>query len=76
MTTAEHAHSVSAPRAGTVSVAGVPWPLYKVVALVMGFITFALVGVVTSAAAPAVLTATGVATVIWAGGALRRPPSR
>lgn len=70
MTTAEHARDVSAPRAATVSIAGVPWPLYKVVALIVGFVTFALVALVVSAAAPAVLTAAGVTTVVWVGGTL------
>ncbi|MGE2834539.1 hypothetical protein [Mycobacterium sp. SMC-4] len=70
MTTAEHARDVSAPRAATVSIAGVPWPAYKAVALVVGFVTFALVALVASTAAPAVLTATGVATLVWVGGAL------
>ncbi|MBX7454436.1 hypothetical protein GR927_41205 [Mycolicibacterium sp. 3033] len=76
MTTAQEFGSVVARPAGTVSIAGVPWPTYKVVALLVGLITFAIMGVIFSAAAPAVLIATGVATVLWAGGALRRSPSR
>lgn len=68
MTTAEHARDVTAPRAATVSVAGVPWPVYKVVALLVGFLTFALVAVVAAAVGPAVLTATAVASVVWIAG--------
>ncbi|MEZ0339641.1 hypothetical protein ACAG25_06615 [Mycobacterium sp. pV006] len=68
MTTAEHARDVTAPRAATVSVAGVPWPVYKVVALLVGFLTFALVAVIVAAPGPAVLTAAAVASVIWIGG--------
>lgn len=70
MTTAEHARDISAPRAATVSIAGVPWPRYKVLALIAALITFVAVGVVATAAAPAVLTAAAVATVVWIGGAL------
>lgn len=76
MTTAQEFGNVVGRSAGTVSIAGVAWPTYKVVAIVAGFVTFALMGVVASAAAPAVLTAAGVSTVIWVGGVLRRSPSR
>ncbi|UXA20302.1 hypothetical protein [Mycobacterium sp. SMC-4] len=69
MTTAGHARDFGAPRAATVSIAGVPWPRYKVVALVVGLMTFVVVGIVTAAAAPAVLTSAAVATVVWIGGA-------
>ena len=42
-----------------VLIAGVPWPVYKLVALV--------VGVVTTSAGPAVLTAAAAATAVWLG---------
>ncbi|MHA0287124.1 hypothetical protein ACXYX3_11795 [Mycobacterium sp. C3-094] len=65
MTTAqEFGDAVSRP-AGTVSIAGVLWPTYKVVALVVGLIVFAAVAVVTSTAAAAVLSGAGAATVVW-----------
>jgi hypothetical protein len=56
-----------------VQIAGVPWPLYKLVALVLGLIVFAVVGLVTANAAPAVLFAAATSTVIWLVFGLRRP---
>lgn len=58
-----------------VLIAGVPWPRYKVVALVVGAVVLVAVGVVTASAAPAVLTAAASATAVWLGlrgAALRR----
>ena len=49
----------------TVSVAGVPWPTYKVVALLLGLLGFAVVAVVTTAAAAAVLSGAGIAAIVW-----------
>jgi hypothetical protein len=65
MTTAERFRSIAASRTSEVMIAGVPWPRYKVVALVVGFVVLAVVGVVTSSAAATVLTAAAVATVVW-----------
>lgn len=48
-----------------VAIAGVPWPTYKVLALVLGLLTLLVVGVVTSSAPAAVLTAAGVCTAVW-----------
>lgn len=56
-----------------VQIAGVPWPLYKLVALVLGLVVFGVVGLVTANAAPAVLVAAGTSTVIWLAVGLRRP---
>ncbi|EHB50614.1 hypothetical protein MycrhDRAFT_5040 [Mycolicibacterium rhodesiae JS60] len=56
-----------------VQIAGVPWPLYKLVALVLGLIVFGVVGLVTANAAPAVLVAAGTSTVIWLVFGFRRP---
>lgn len=50
-----------------VLIAGVPWPAYKVVALLVGLIVLVAVGVVTMSAAPAVLTAAAAATAVWVG---------
>lgn len=66
MTTAEHARSNVAPKS-VVHIAGVPWPLYKVVALVAGLAVLLVVGVATASPAPAVLAAAGAATVVWLG---------
>ncbi|BBX16706.1 hypothetical protein CRI77_03050 [Mycolicibacterium duvalii] len=70
MTTAEHARDLGARRAATVSIAGVPWPLYKVVALIVGLATFIVVGAIAASAAPAVLIGAGAATLAWIGGSL------
>lgn len=58
-----------------VLIAGVPWPRYKLVALVVGAVVLVAVGVVTASAAPAVLTAAAAGTAVWLGlrgAALRR----
>lgn len=65
MTTVHYLRDVVTRPASTVSVAGVPWPTYKVVALLLGLLVFAVVAVVTTAAAPAVLGGAGVATLAW-----------
>lgn len=67
MTTAGNFRSTVARAACDVSVAGVPWPAYKVIALLAGLATFLVVGALTMSAAPAVLSAAGIATVSWVG---------
>ncbi|WP_445170187.1 hypothetical protein ACTXG7_13210 [Mycolicibacterium sp. Dal123E01] len=56
-----------------VQIAGVPWPRYKVVALVIGLVVFAVVGVVTMNPASAVLLAAGTSTAFWLAFSVRRP---
>jgi hypothetical protein len=56
-----------------VQIAGVPWPRYKLVALALGLVVFAVVGIVTASAAPAVLLGAGTATAVWLVFGLRRP---
>lgn len=58
---------------GEISIAGVPWPLYKVVALAVGLAVLLIVGVATTSAAPAVLGAAGAATVVWLGFSIFHP---
>lgn len=53
-----------------VHIAGVPWPAYKVLALVVGALVFLVVGVLTASAAPAVLSGAAAAVAVWAGQAL------
>jgi type IV secretory pathway VirB6-like protein len=48
-----------------VRLAGVPWPVYKLVALAVGLVSLVVVGAATASAATAVLTAAGAATVVW-----------
>jgi hypothetical protein len=67
MTTAGNFRSTVARAACDVSVAGVPWPAYKVIALLVGIVTFMVVGALTLSAAPAVLSAAAAATVSWVG---------
>ena len=50
-----------------VSIAGVPWPVYKLLALAVGFIVLVIVAVATTSAAPSVLAAAAAATVVWLG---------
>ncbi|HXA90684.1 MAG TPA: hypothetical protein VNW96_19380 [Mycobacterium sp.] len=47
-----------------VLVAGVPWPRHKLFAVIAGFVTLLLVGMVTTSAAPAVLSGAGVAVAV------------
>jgi len=48
-----------------VSIAGVPWPVYKLLALTIGLIVLVIVAVATSSAAPSVLAAAAAGTVVW-----------
>lgn len=50
-----------------ISIAGVPWPAYKLIALAVGAIVLVVVGVVTMSSAPAVLSAAAAATLVWLG---------
>ena len=67
MTTAEQFRSAVTHPAAEISVAGVPWPAYKVVALVVGFLVFGIVLVTTTTAAPAVLGGAAAASAVWLG---------
>lgn len=64
MTTVEHMRAL-ASTGSQVRIAGVPWPLYKLVALGVGLAVLVVVGALTTSAAPAVLTAAAAATVVW-----------
>ena len=48
-----------------VSIAGVAWPIYKLLALVIEFLILVIVAVATTSAAPSVLAATAADTLIW-----------
>ncbi len=48
-----------------VIIAGVPWPVYKLLALAIGLMVMVIVAVATSSAAPSVLAAAAAATVVW-----------
>ncbi|KUI21732.1 hypothetical protein AU195_02705 [Mycobacterium sp. IS-1496] len=67
MTTAGNFRSTVARAACDVSVAGVPWPAYKVIALIVGIVAFTVVGLLTMSAAPAVLSGAAAAAVTWVG---------
>ena len=55
-----------------VHIAGVPWPMYKLLSLLVGALVFVAVGVLATSLAPAVLTAAGAATAVWVLGSRRR----
>ena len=58
-----------------VLIAGVPWPVYKLVALLVGAVVLVAVGAITASAGPAVLAAAASATAVALGlrfAALRR----
>ena len=67
MTTAEHFRDAATRPASTVSIAGVAWPTYKVVSLLVGLLVFAVVGGATLSASPAVLGGAAAATLTWIG---------
>jgi hypothetical protein len=48
-----------------VHIAGVAWPTYKVLALVVGFLVLVIVAVATSSASASVLAAAAAGTVVW-----------
>ena len=48
-----------------VSIAGVAWPVYKLLALAIGLVVLVIVAVATSSAAPSVLAAAAAGTVVW-----------
>ena len=48
-----------------VSIAGVPWPVYKLLALAIGLLVAVIVAVATASAAPSVLAAAAAGTVVW-----------
>ena len=67
MTTAEHFRSAVARPTSEMSVAGVPWPAYKVLALVVGLVVFGITAVATVSAGPAVLGGAAAASAVWLG---------
>jgi hypothetical protein len=66
MTTADFRSAISQP-SSDVFIAGVPWPVYKVLALVVGLFVLVAVAFVTASAASAVLGGAAAATVVWLG---------
>lgn len=65
MTTAGQFREAVTRPASTVSIAGVAWPTYKLVALLVGLLVFAIIALVTASAAPAVLGGAGAGTLTW-----------
>jgi hypothetical protein len=74
MTSVEEVRAALTSSGSQIWIAGVPWPLYKLAALVVGLLIFAVVGMLTAEAGPAVLTAAATSTVIWLVFGLRRNP--
>jgi hypothetical protein len=50
-----------------VRIAGVPWPVHKLVALAIGAFVLVAVGVATMSAGPAVLSAAAATAIVWLG---------
>jgi hypothetical protein len=48
-----------------VSIAGVTWPVYKLLALAIGFLVLLIVAVATASAAPSVLAGAAAGTLVW-----------
>jgi hypothetical protein len=48
-----------------ISIAGVPWPVYKLLALVIGLVVLVIVAVATTSAAPSVLAGAAAGTIVW-----------
>lgn len=67
VTTAGNFRSTAARVACDVRVAGVPWPAYKLIALLVGALVFAVAGILTMSAPVAVLSGAGVGTLVWVG---------
>lgn len=74
MTSVEQVRAALASPGSQVLIAGVPWPVYKLVALLLGALTFIVVGLITAAVAPAVLIAAATSTVLWVAFGARRNP--
>jgi Flp pilus assembly protein TadB len=64
MTTAEQFRASVNRATCEVSVAGVPWPAYKLYAVAVGVLVL-VAGLATVSTATAVLSAAGAATVVW-----------
>lgn len=67
MTTAGNFRSTVARLTCDIHVAGVPWPAYKVIALIIGALVFVAAGVLTMSVSAAVLSGAGAATLAWLG---------
>jgi hypothetical protein len=48
-----------------VSIAGVAWPVYKLLALGIGVLVLVIVAAATTSAAPSVLAAAAAGTMVW-----------
>jgi hypothetical protein len=64
MTTPQAVRWIVKPTTSDVLIAGVPWPRYKLIAVIAGLGAMLLVGVLTTRAAPSVLAGAGVGVVV------------
>ena len=67
MTTVQQFRSAVSRPHSEIQIADVPWPAYKVLALVLGLVASVIIGVATASAAPAGLGGAATATVVWLG---------
>ncbi len=66
MTSAEQFRSAIAhPASREISIAGVPWPAYKLFALIIGIAIFAVVAATSVEAGSALLMGAAVTTLLW-----------
>ncbi|WP_099023066.1 hypothetical protein [Mycolicibacterium palauense] len=66
MTSAEEFRAAAAhPTTAVVSIAGVPWPAYKLVALVVGVLILGIATAATASIAAGVLGGAAAATLVW-----------
>ncbi|MGB3481251.1 MAG: hypothetical protein WBB07_03415 [Mycobacterium sp.] len=65
MTTAEQFRSAVTHPRSEISIAGVPWPAYKVLALLIGFTIFGLTLLATATVSSAVLGGAAAGSAVW-----------
>jgi hypothetical protein len=65
VTTAAPFRTAATRVACDVPVAGVPWPVYKLLALAVALLVLGVVAAATASAAPSVLAAAAAGTVVW-----------
>jgi hypothetical protein len=63
MTTVDHIRAIAS--SNTVTIAGVPWPRYKVLALLVSLLVALVIGIATMSPTAAVLTGAGAGTLVW-----------
>lgn len=71
-----HPTQVTAPRIGSIDIAGTAWPVYKLEALGAGVVVLLLLALITGSPQIAVLAGASVAAVRWITGAVSQRGDR